>query len=153
MLHFIDYHLLLEAMSAIGPKHDWSDIASQELGWSDADTAALCPPVAQAPSEAAGTAKSKASSATAKKPAITDKKAAAATASTVLPMSDEIVTGLEAPCHVAVIKCHQDAVVELTAALNSCLVELRNSMYSWQNNEQTNKVRWAALLKSLNDLV
>ena len=125
----------------------------QDLGWSAADSEALCPSAVQPSADAAPTAKGK-TAAAAKKPATTDKKAApAAAAAAVISMTEELVTGLETPCHVAVIRCHQSSVSEVLSALKASVKELKGSMSSWQNSEQANKIRWTKSVTSLSDLI
>ena len=121
----------------------------QDLGWSASDTEGLCPSLAQPAADAASAPKGKAAAA-AKKPASAEKKTPAATEA---PMTEEVVSGFEAPCHVAAVRGHHAAVLQLKEHLAASVAALKSSMSVWQNNEVANKERWAVLLKSLNDAV
>ncbi len=121
----------------------------QDLGWSATDTEALCPLPAQPASDAASAPKGKAAAA-AKKPASAEKKAPAATEG---PMTEEVVGGFETPCHVAAVRGHHAAVLQLKEHLAASVAVLKSSMSVWQKNELANKERWAVLLRSLNDAV
>ena len=123
----------------------------QDLGWSATDTEALCSLSAQPASDAAAPVKSK-TAATTKKPGSADKGATAAGGASAA-MADEVVTGFDTPCHVAAISEHHTAVLQVTQRLAASVAELKGSMYCWQKNEEANKGRWAALLRSLGDVV
>lgn len=123
------------------------------MGWSGADTEALCPPAATPASDAANAPKGKPAAA-AKKAANADKKASAATdGATSAPMTEELVTGFETPCHVAAVRGHHAAMLQLKEHLAASVAVLKDSMCSWQKNEEANKERWAGLLRSLGDVV
>lgn len=130
--------------------------ADQDLGWSVADTVALCAPSAS-PAADAATASSKGKpTVAAKKPSAAgsaDKTAAAAAVGQLAPMADEIVNGLQTPCHVAAVQAHKAASEQLEVDLAAAVSHLKDSMYAWQHNEVANKDRWAVCLKSLQDVV
>lgn len=119
----------------------------QDLGWSLADTEALCAPsVSPAADAAVAGAKGK--------PApVAKKPPAAAGSDKTAPMMDEVVNGFQTPCHVVAIQCHKAAVEQLKADLTAAVCSLKDSMYAWQRNEATNKERWAGCLKHLGDVV
>lgn len=121
----------------------------QDLGWSASDTEALCPSPAQSAADAASAPKGKAAAA-AKKPASAEKKAPAATEG---PMAEEVVSGFETPCHVAAVRGHHAAMLQLKEHLAASVAVLKSSMSVWQKNEVANRERWAVLLSSLNDAV
>ena len=121
----------------------------QDLGWSVNDTEGLCPALAQPEADAAGAPKGKAA-AVPKKPASAEKKAPAATEG---PMTEEVVSEFETPCHVAAVRGHHAAVLQLKEHLSASVAALKSSMSVWQKNEVANIERWALLLRSLNDAV
>lgn len=123
----------------------------QDLGWSATDTEALCPLSAQPAPDAAAPVKSKAAAAT-KKPGSADKGATTAGGASTA-MAEEVVTGFDTPCHVAAVSEHHTAVLQVVQRLAASVAELKGSMYCWQRNEEANKERWAALLRSLGDIV
>ncbi|DBB04647.1 TPA: hypothetical protein ACH3X1_012711 [Trebouxia sp. C0004] len=124
-------------------------LTMQDLGWSATDTEALCPPPAQPASDAASAPKGKAAAA-AKKPASAERKPPAATEGS---MAEEIVGGFETPCHVAAVRGHHAAVLQLKEHLAASVAALKSTMSVWQKNVLANQERWADLLKSLNDAV
>lgn len=124
----------------------------QDLGWSATDAEALCPVPATPAADAATAAKSKTPAAV-KKPVSADRKASAAADAVSAPMTEELVTGFETACHVAAIRSHHAAMLQLKEALMMSVTRLKDCMYSWQRNETANKERWAGLLNSLGDLV
>ena len=129
---------------------------SQDLGWSLADTEALCTPSTSPAADAAAangigkpaTAARKASAA-----ASADKTAPATAVGQIAPMSEEIVFGFQTPCHVAAVQCHKVAANQLKADLTAAVLILKDSMYAWQQNEAANKERWANCLRKLEDVV
>jgi len=99
----------------------------QDLGWSVNDTEGLCPALAQPEADAA--------------------------AATEGPMTEEVVSEFETPCHVAAVRGHHAAVLQLKEHLSASVAALKSSMSVWQKNEVANIERWALLLRSLNDAV
>ena len=127
----------------------------QDLGWSTADTEALFPSSATPAADAANGSKGKPTAA-AKKPAASssaDKKTTAAAEGQPAIMTDVVVSGLETPCHVSAVRCHNAAVAQVKAELSAAAMVLKTSMYAWQRNEAANKERWATSLSNLGDLV
>lgn len=125
----------------------------QDLGWSLADTDALCAPSTSPAADAATASNKGKPPAAAKKPATADKTAPATPIGQMAPMTDEIVNGFQTPCHVAAIQCHKAAVEQLNADMTAAVSILKDSMYAWQQNEAANKERWAICLKNLEDVV
>lgn len=138
------------------PCYDSAYCDVQDLGWSQANTEALCAP-SPSPAADAASASSKGKPTTAaKKPAAAgsaDKTASATATDQIVSMTDEIVNGFQTPCHVAAVQGHTAAVGQLKADLTAAVSILKDSMYAWQQNEVANKGRWALCLKNMDDVV
>ena len=138
------------------PCHDCACYDDQDLGWSLANTEALCAPSTSPAADAAPASSKGKPTTAAKKPAAAgsaDKTAPATAIGQNVPMIDEIVNGFQTPCHVAAVQGHTAAVEQLKADLTAAVSILKDSMYAWQQNEVANKERWAVCLKHLEDVV
>ena len=143
--------LLLHSVTQ--PCNDSACHDDQDLGWSLVDTEALGAP-STSPAAASATASNKGKSSTAaKKPATADKTAPAPPIGQTAPMTDEIVSGFQTPCHVAAIQYHKAAVQQLKADMTAAVSILKDTVYAWQHNEIANRERWGVCLKNLEDIV